>query len=381
MGVAYIQYFRYFCNMIELARHIEALLLENDCVIVPELGGFVTHYIPAMRIEEENVFLPPSRIIAFNPRLKINDGLLVQSYMTVYSTSFSDATKIVDKEVNGLLAVLHEEGKVDLPNVGELRCSIHDTYDFIPYDDKITTPCLYGLDSFKMRELSAMARLAGRKVVPFVPAVAEKKKYKFEVKAYRSYLTAAVAMTAVVVLFFFLSTPIENTEVVEGNYAQLLSGELFGKIEKRSLAITPIIVRRTKEEAEIEEQFKKRTAVPAATREMKVAQPNVTIVAPNPRPENAAETIHNAAAQKAGAVPAVPSKSYHIIIASVGTEKDAEAMAEQLLERGFPDARAIIGDGKMRVSIESCRTESEAYQALNKIRQNETYQNAWVLNK
>ena len=45
--------------MIELAQHIEVLLLENDCVIVPGLGGFVAHYTPAMRVAEENVFLPP----------------------------------------------------------------------------------------------------------------------------------------------------------------------------------------------------------------------------------------------------------------------------------------------------------------------------------
>ena len=72
--------------MIELAQHIEVLLLENDCVIVPGLGGFVAHYTPAMRVAEENVFLPPTRIIGFNPQLKMNDGLLVQSYMAVYDT-------------------------------------------------------------------------------------------------------------------------------------------------------------------------------------------------------------------------------------------------------------------------------------------------------
>ena len=55
--------------MIELAQHIEALLLENDCVIVPGLGGFVAHYTPAMRVAEENTFLPPTRIIGFNPGL------------------------------------------------------------------------------------------------------------------------------------------------------------------------------------------------------------------------------------------------------------------------------------------------------------------------
>ena len=59
LKLAYIRYFRYFCSMIELAQHIEVLLLENDCVIVPGLGGFVAHYTPAMRVAEENVFLPP----------------------------------------------------------------------------------------------------------------------------------------------------------------------------------------------------------------------------------------------------------------------------------------------------------------------------------
>ena len=45
--------------MIELAQHIEVLLLENDCVIVPGLGGFVAHYAPAMRVAEENTFFAP----------------------------------------------------------------------------------------------------------------------------------------------------------------------------------------------------------------------------------------------------------------------------------------------------------------------------------
>ena len=57
--------------MIELAQHIEALLLENDCVIVPGFGGFVAHYAPATHVKEENLFLPPTRTIGFNPQLKL----------------------------------------------------------------------------------------------------------------------------------------------------------------------------------------------------------------------------------------------------------------------------------------------------------------------
>lgn len=74
--------------MIELAQHIEALLLENDCVIVPNFGGFVAHYAPATYVKEENLFLPPTRIIGFNSQLKLNDGVLVQSYMSAHDTSF-----------------------------------------------------------------------------------------------------------------------------------------------------------------------------------------------------------------------------------------------------------------------------------------------------
>jgi len=384
--------------MIELAQHIEVLLLENDCVIVPGLGGFVAHYTPAMRVAEENVFLPPTRIIGFNPQLKMNDGLLVQSYMAVYDTDFSDATRIVEKEVAHIFTALHEEGKVDLPNIGELRYSIHGIYDFVPYDHKITTPYLYGLDSFEMQELAELKKPYMEKTIRYsVPVVPEDKKRRFEIKFNRSYLSNAVAMIAVVALFFFLSTPIENTEVVEGNYAQLLPNELFEMIEKESLAINPIVVSRKADTPKTSAQKNtgqkaKKKVVPVAVREVKVGQANAQNAPVVSQPKQQAAEVSSSTSvttkseiQKTTAGTVAPSlvsaQKYHVIIASVGTEKDAEAMAKQLIEKGYPHAKAIVGDGKMRVSIESCGTETEAYQALNRVRQNETYKNAWVLKK
>lgn len=384
--------------MIELAQHIEVLLLENDCVIVPGLGGFVAHYTPAMRVAEENVFLPPTRIIGFNPQLKMNDGLLVQSYMAVYDTDFSDATRIVEKEVAHIFTALHEEGKVDLPNIGELRYSIHGIYDFVPYDHKIATPYLYGLDSFEMQELAELKKPYMEKTIRYsVPVVPEDKKRRFEIKFNRSYLSNAVAMIAVVALFFFLSTPIENTEVVEGNYAQLLPNELFEMIEKESLAINPIVVSRKADTPKASAQKNtgqkaKKKVVPVAVREVKVGQANAQNAPVVSQPKQQAAEVSSSTSvttkseiQKTTAGTVAPSlvsaQKYHVIIASVGTEKDAEAMAKQLIEKGYPHAKAIVGDGKMRVSIESCGTETEAYQALNRVRQNETYKNAWVLKK
>lgn len=378
--------------MIELAQHIEALLLENDCVIVPGLGGFVAHYAPATRVEEENIFLPPTRIIGFNPQLKMNDGLLVQSYMSVYGTNFSDATKIVEREVDELIAALHEEGKVDLPNVGEVRYTIYDTFDFAPYDNKITTPYLYGLDAFEMQELSALEKPKTEKdTFSLVPATTPKEKRTFAVRFNRAYLTNAAAVAAVIILSFFFSTPIENTEVIEENYATLLPDELFEKIEKQSLAITPIVLKQNtpaRKTANKQTGTQKKVVAPVAVREVKVAK-EPTVSTETKAKEQASHSVatttdapkQNVQPAAAKPVVAAPKRPYHIIIASVGTEKDAEAMAAQLVAKGFSGAKAIVGDGKMRVSIESCGTEMEAYQALARIRENETYKNAWVLKK
>ena len=377
--------------MIELAQHIEALLLENDCVIVPGLGGFVAHYASATRVKEENIFLPPTRIIGFNPQLKMNDGLLVQSYMSVYGTNFSDATKMVERKVDELIATLHEDGKVDLPNVGEVRYTIHNTFDFAPYDNKITTPYLYGLDAFEMQELSALEKPSTENVAAYsVPAAIKKEKRTFSIKFNRAYLTDAAAVVAAIVLSFFFSTPIENTEVVEENYAKLLPDELFEKIEKQSLAITPIIVKQntpTRKSANKQKGTQKKVVAPVPVREVKVGKTPAVSTEAQAKTETSKAVVtsetpkQNVQPVAAKQSVATPKRPYHIIIASVGTEQDAEAMAAQLVAKGFSTAKAIVGDGKMRVSIESCGTEVEAYQALARIRQNEMYKNAWVLKK
>ena len=377
--------------MIELAQHIEALLLENDCVIVPGLGGFVAHYASATRVKEENIFLPPTRIIGFNPQLKMNDGLLVQSYMSVYGTNFSDATKMVERKVDELIATLHEDGKVDLPNVGEVRYTIHNTFDFAPYDNKITTPYLYGLDAFEMQELSALEKPSTENVAAYsVPAAIKKEKRTFSIKFNRAYLTNAAAVVAAIVLSFFFSTPIENTEVVEENYAKLLPDELFEKIEKQSLAITPIVVKQntpTRKSANKQKGTQKKVVVPVAVREVKVGKTPAVSTEAQAKAETSKAVVtsetpkQNVQPVAAKQSVATPKSPYHIIIASVGTEQVAEAMAVQLVAKGFSTAKAIVGDGKMRVSIESCGTEVEAYQALARIRQNEMYKNAWVLKK
>lgn len=361
--------------MIELAQHIETLLLENDCVIVPGFGGFVAHYTPATHIAEENIFLPPNRTIGFNPQLKLNDGILVQSYMSVYDTSFSDATRIVEKEVNEFIGLLHEEGKAHLENIGEIHYNIHGNYEFIPYDFKITTPSLYGLDSFEIHELSVLQQTE-KTLVPDLHLEKEKKTYEISIN--RTFLRNAVAMIAAIALFFTFSIPVQNTYVQKNNYAQLLPGELFGQIEQQSVAVTPVHINDNVAQQQTVKKVstsgntsstarptenKPKTSKPIAVKEMKVARKVTTPTPTSTKPQT--NTSH----------------PYHIIVAGGISLKDAEVIARQLNTKGFTEAKAINTDGKIRVSIRSFENREEATKQLLELRKNENYKNAWLLVK
>lgn len=380
--------------MIELSRHIETLLLENDCVIVPDFGGFVAHYNPATYIEEENIFLPPTRTIGFNSQLKMNDGLLVQSYMAVYGTNFPDATRMVNKEVQNLVACLHENGKVELPNIGEISYTVHGTCNFTPYDNRMTTPGLYGLDSFEIKPLATLhkAEVRNHLHAPSIEARPSRRirRSSYHWKLKRSYLSNAVAFIAAIALFFMFSTPIENTETIQGNYARLLPTEIFEQLEKQSLAVTPVVTPQSSKVQQKAKQQAKQTAAakaqtskevkPIAVREVKVKTvetKKAPVVAQPTKPVESKPAV--AEASPAAKAAKNVKKPYHIIVASVGTEKDARATAEQLKKEGYEGASAIIGNGKMRVSIESFSTQAEAYRSLQVIREQKAYQNAWVL--
>lgn len=141
--------------MTELERHIEILLLGNDCVIVPGLGGFVAHHANARFDECDGIFLPPLRTIGFNQQLNMNDSLLAQSYVEAYDISYPYAIQRIENEVKTLRKQLEEEGKYELNDIGTLCINDDGNIEFTPCEAGILTPDFYGLSSFSLPKLSS----------------------------------------------------------------------------------------------------------------------------------------------------------------------------------------------------------------------------------
>ena len=139
--------------MIELERHIEILLLSNDCVIVPDFGGFMTHHVDACYDEKENIFFPPQRTLGFNQQLTLNDSLLVQSYIEAYDISYPEALRRIEDEVWELKQHLEHKAEYEFNDLGTIRLNDEGKYEFTPCEAGILTPGLYGLNSFEMERL------------------------------------------------------------------------------------------------------------------------------------------------------------------------------------------------------------------------------------
>lgn len=373
----------YFCNMIELAKHIEVLLLENDCVIVPGLGGFIAHRQQAV-ISQTGEFQPPRRTIGFNPQLVMNDGLLVQSYMQAYNTDFPDATRRIEKVVTEMKDQLYQQGQVTLPHVGTIYYNMNGGYTFEPASSSFFTPGLYGLENFTLPALKTLPATEPKEYkLPEISRPDSEKKRHFSL---RHFTRNAVAIAAAVCLFFVLSVPVENTYMDDANYASLGSFSMFDAIRNQSVA-TSIQTKTTSQTApqkKVQKQKKaqrvrnnvntlkpvavkteKIAAVPAVKKETQPAVKKVPAAKPVAAPAPAPST-------------ATSKKKAYIIVASLTTDSDAQKELKKLQQKGYKNCKVLESDGRFRIALDGYASSGEAYKKVQELRNQEGFKNAWV---
>lgn len=353
----------YFCTMNELASHIHKLLLESDIAIIPGFGGFIAHYIPAVRDAKNGLFIPPSRTIGFNDRLTLNDGLLLQSYMAMHHISSEEAETMLERDIEKLLNNLEDNGLVELAQLGTLYCDANNRYSFKTNEKTLSYPQLYGFKAFEMLEIT---QLQANKVAPIIPSKTYENSTKsfFQRKAYN--LVGSMAIVAVTVASFFLfSTPVQNTGI-ESYQGNVQSANLF------SITTTPI----NKPTQKTEEVNKNTIVYSHVTTDSKeVIAEQVTA------PKEEKEEVVVASVKPSPTVPTqkiVENKPYHIIVASSIKENLALDLVSKLQKEGFADAQILKSQKRIRVSAASYNTKEEAYTSLNRITDQIEYASAWV---
>ena len=326
-----------FANMIRIDRHIEVLLLENDCVIVPGLGGFVAHEVEARYDADDALFLPPGRTIGFNPALKLNDSLLAQSIADTYDMGYPEAVRVMDKEVENILTTIEEKGTYELFDLGELSKNGDGKLVFEPIDGGILAPEYYGFGSYEMnRNLREMGnrnqahpeeRVAKPKFI-YVETVegTNDRRLSISMKALRD------ASLAVVVLTFVFIAGFTSQQKRAGNVQEpLKSGVLYNVIDESKPQISPTPM------------------IKAKTRKTEQAKTD--------------QAKHH----------------WAIVLASHVTEKNALSFVEKLHKDGYTHSYVHHGRQSIKVLYGSFHSAQAAREELNSLRSKAAFSQSWIL--
>lgn len=362
-----------FANVNELKRHIEILLLSNDCVIVPEFGGFMAHHVDARYDGRDNMFLPPLRTIGFNPQLTMNDSLLALSYVEAYDISYPEALNRIADEVAEIKQTLENTGRFELNDIGTIILNENGNYTFEPCEAGILTPELYGLGGFDMLPLAQISNTEAAEHTTVVEMTADEYKpaqqressdIKEEanivsannsvfineeeeeensstefISIRKSWLRNIAAACIAIIAFFTLSTPLGTSNVQK---SQIDTGMLTKVMPKE------------------------------------LTQPAHELVLANN--VQAAETpaVNTGKMTQDSEITTTSSAYYSIVLASRITKRNAATYAEYLQNKGFKEARVLITDTNVKVIYGSYSTENEAYTALNRLHNYEEFTDGWI---
>lgn len=377
-------FFTNFAVVNELERHIEILLLSNDCVIVPDFGGFMAHHVDARYDGRDNMFLPPLRTVGFNPQLKMNDSLLAQSYVEAYDISYPEAIDRLANEVAEIRQRLENEGKYEINNIGTIYLNEDGNYTFEPCEAGILTPNYYGLGGFDMLPLNAQeneptvsfektnsANIAEKIEInqeekQAEPVVAlqnvtansvfdvndddEKPSAEF-ILIKKSWLRNLAAACIAIIAFFAISTPLRTPNV------------------QTSKIDTGMLTRIMPKELVTQNTHQTELASKAENSE-KVLKLD---------PETNKDANEEANEKKIDQAELKSAKPYYgIVLASRVTKRNAANYVETLQAKGFKAAKVVITATNVKVVYGSYETESQAYKALHNLRNNDVFADGWI---
>lgn len=395
--------------MKNLAKHIELLLRDNDCVILPGFGGFIAHAVPAYYVSEEHLYYPPSRSISFNTAITMNDGLLAQSYMRSYNVDYAQAVYLIDVAIEKMRDILDEEGSVTIPHIGTIKQDIHQTVQFIAEPAGISSPLHFGLGTLAISTLAQLQDLH-EATTPKKKAIITQTERTIDLHIQKRALRQILSTAAVFLLLLMAALPVGDlrpTDIASLQLTNIISEPQVNMLHDNQVesivesqealinpeeqeaqkiveyndsqatetnveepAIEPVVEPTANENpATIVEEVSKTNIEAIIEEKTEVAQEVAPTTSETPATTTSEETLQ----------PTTDGKTYHIIVASLPNKRGAEEVIEDYVAKGYQQASMVERDNRVRISLVQFADKDEANSYLKTLRENEEFRNAWLL--
>ena len=370
-----------------LSVYLTELLKTNDCVIVPDLGGFVANYQTSGYDVQGDQFSPPSKEIIFSGKLKKNDGLLVNYVGEKEGVGYLEARKIVSEFVSECLFKLENGERVEFEKIGSLYFDENDHLLFDADPHASLRMDAFGLDSFQFPQLVNKYNQPPKTV--FKDKDPEPQKNRRSVVKY-----LLIGLPILAALYFIPLNILKH-----GNLSNQLASNTASLSVKDSpvtrsadISVTPAIPanpsttqsepktdaiasdREVKEEVHSAEPLITTDHAPItpAAPAPKISKPEKTIVAPS--------SVSQPEVSVAKSPVKEPSKGkFHVVGGCFKIRENADKLAERLVKQGYHAQVSTMGKSFFRVSVESYQTRKEAEQTMIKLLEAEPETGYWLM--
>lgn len=324
-----------FVQMNNLSLHIEYLLTQHDCVVVPGWGALVVQHSNAT-FEAGKAIIPPHRWLCFNSLLAHNDALLAHSVMKANQCSYDEAITYIGEQVAQWHETLQQGNSLVLDNIGTFTQQENGAIIFTEATSSIVNKSMKLLSAIDMPLLADILPFDAEDISEDINTSHEPAKIKWH-----SHITRAVAsVAAIIILMLFISTPIDNFQPTN-DYAGLVAAELLSKQEIHTTIDDTTAIDITDEiiaDIGLDETTKTEDVVPT--------QEAISI--------EVAETLE--------------TPHYILVIGSLPTRNLAEKQIAEFVSMGITEHINIYeSNGRYRLYIDGYNTMQQAQQRLDEI--------------
>ena len=326
--------------MKSLQIHIEYLLTQHDCVVVPGWGAFVVQHSEAS-FDNSLCITAPRRWLSFNALLAHNDGILAHSVMNAEQCSYEAAMAYIGEQVSQWHDIVRQGNTVELEYIGSFRSQEDGSLLFTESNNVVVNSVLAMLPQIDMPMISDILSVEEE------DNNAATTEQEITITWHRRAIQAIASVAAIVIFMLFIATPVDNFQPVN-DYAGLVSTEILTQEVVAAI-----------ESATIEEE---------------------TIVC-----DHTAETLNSA-----NTVDETPlqvnidtntTPRYILVIGSLPTQELAQKQIAEFAEKGVSEHINIYEhNGRHRLYIDGYDTLSQAQERLDEInaQANSVFAGIWI---
>jgi hypothetical protein len=353
---------------LNLASDIKELILLQEGVILPGLGGFITAYQSAEIQKESHLIRPPSVKVSFDNKMITDNGLLVFHIAKKNNISEEEARRKVNEFIDELKKEIHANGSFTIEDVGTISKSPEGELKFRAAADKN-----YRLQSFGLPVIEVPHPLKAAEIKPLIvpaPAVGipARKKKKIPVAA---LIASVILITAGAVYFsgiydrylkplFPANEPnmadnvVNSDKIVFGRQVPAEEDTLAMEVNKQLMEKT------SKEKALYYQETQKTTPAQAAIQDH---EPEIPVAIPMVEESQVVQT-----------------GAYHIVAGSFLKPGNADRQKAALEEKGYSPRIIRKNDDFFYVTLKSFDSREEAMAEMSRIARNLDLP-LWVMKK